>query len=356
MKKVLVVFALLAFAISASAATITSINGISINASYLNGASVTASQAVVGTNSSGQVIQPPSQTQNYFFAAPNGSAGNPSFRGIVAADIPTLNQNTSGTAAGLSGTPNISAGTISASGQITSSVAGGTAPFIVTSTTQVANLNAATAGAATSATTATNLAGTTTNAIPYQGSSGSTSYISPVNNALLVTNGSGVPSESTALPNGITATTQTVGDATTKVATTAYVDNKTAFLNPVATTNSALSAGSGSGLRLTGTAVTQGSVYYQGASGLALAKADAAVTTPAICVADTTATCIYSGVYKFGTTQSWTVGGVLYLSDSSAGALTQTAPTTSGHFVQRVGVALAADTMLVMPSLDVGGL
>ena len=39
------------------------------------------------------------QTANYIYAAPNGSAGNPAFRAIVAADIPTLNQNTTGTAA-----------------------------------------------------------------------------------------------------------------------------------------------------------------------------------------------------------------------------------------------------------------
>ena len=37
-------------------------------------------------------------------AAPNGSTGVPTFRAIVAADIPTLNQNTTGTAAGLSAT------------------------------------------------------------------------------------------------------------------------------------------------------------------------------------------------------------------------------------------------------------
>lgn len=40
-----------------------------------------------------------SKTANQFLAAPNGSAGAPSFRAIVAADIPTLNQNTTGTAA-----------------------------------------------------------------------------------------------------------------------------------------------------------------------------------------------------------------------------------------------------------------
>ncbi len=42
-----------------------------------------------------------SQTQNLFFASPNGSSGNPSFRAVVAADIPTLNQNTTGSAATL---------------------------------------------------------------------------------------------------------------------------------------------------------------------------------------------------------------------------------------------------------------
>lgn len=45
-----------------------------------------------------------SKTANYVLAAPNGSSGAPTFRAIVAADIPTLNQNTSGTAAGLSST------------------------------------------------------------------------------------------------------------------------------------------------------------------------------------------------------------------------------------------------------------
>lgn len=44
-----------------------------------------------------------SKTANYVLAAPNGSAGVPTFRAIVAADIPTLNQNTTGTAATVTG-------------------------------------------------------------------------------------------------------------------------------------------------------------------------------------------------------------------------------------------------------------
>jgi len=51
-----------------------------------------------------------SKTANYVLAAPNGSAGVPTFRAIVAADIPTLNQNTTGTAAGLSATLAIASG------------------------------------------------------------------------------------------------------------------------------------------------------------------------------------------------------------------------------------------------------
>ncbi len=47
-------------------------------------------------------------------------------------------------------------------GQLTSTVSTGTAPFVVASTTQVANLNAATAGSATTATTSTNATNLTT--------------------------------------------------------------------------------------------------------------------------------------------------------------------------------------------------
>lgn len=44
-----------------------------------------------------------SQTANYFYAAPNGAGGTPGFRAIVSADVPTLNQNTTGTAANVTG-------------------------------------------------------------------------------------------------------------------------------------------------------------------------------------------------------------------------------------------------------------
>jgi hypothetical protein len=45
-----------------------------------------------------------SKTANYVLAAPNGTAGVPTFRAIATADIPTLNQNTTGTSANVTGT------------------------------------------------------------------------------------------------------------------------------------------------------------------------------------------------------------------------------------------------------------
>jgi hypothetical protein len=51
-----------------------------------------------------------SKTANFVLAAPNGSSGAPTFRAVVAADIPTLNQNTTGTAANVTGTVAIANG------------------------------------------------------------------------------------------------------------------------------------------------------------------------------------------------------------------------------------------------------
>lgn len=64
----------------------------------------------------------------------------------------------------------------------------------------VPTLNQNTTGNAATATTATNLSGTSVNAIPYQSASATTGYISSANDAVLVTNGSGTPSFATTLP------------------------------------------------------------------------------------------------------------------------------------------------------------
>jgi hypothetical protein len=90
--------------------------------------------------------------------------------------------------------------TLSASGQFTSTVSTGSAPFIVSSTTPVANLsiggNAATATSATSATSATNatnLLGGANGSLPYQTGSGATTFLAAGTNGYVLTLASGVP-------------------------------------------------------------------------------------------------------------------------------------------------------------------
>jgi hypothetical protein len=86
--------------------------------------------------------------------------------GSVLVNSGVLGTPSSGTVTNLTGTASININgtvgattastgaftTVSATGVITSTLATGTAPFTVASTTQVANLNAATAGTATNAT------------------------------------------------------------------------------------------------------------------------------------------------------------------------------------------------------------
>jgi hypothetical protein len=96
--------------------TVTSVTGTSPIASS-GGATPVISLA----SSYGDTQNPyASKTANYVLAAPSGSAGVPTFRAVVAADIPTLNQNTTGTAANVTGTVAIAnGGTGTTTGSIT---------------------------------------------------------------------------------------------------------------------------------------------------------------------------------------------------------------------------------------------
>jgi hypothetical protein len=119
-----------------------------------------------------------SKTANFVLAAPNGSAGAPTFRAIVAADIPTLNQNTTGTASNVTGTVAIANGgtgettrqaAIDAlAGAVTSGqYLRGNGTDVVMSAIQAADvptLNQNTTGNAATATTATNQSGGTVSA------------------------------------------------------------------------------------------------------------------------------------------------------------------------------------------------
>lgn len=180
------------------------VSGISLSGTVTTSGSLTLSGtlAVDASNFS-------SQTANTFLAAPNGTAGVPTFRTIAAADVPTLNQDTTGTAANVTGTVAIANG---GSGQTTAqgamdafagavtsgSYLRGNGTHVVMSTIQAADvptLNQNTTG------TASNVTGTVAIA---NGGTGQTT--APAANAAL---------------NGFT-TTATAGGTTTLTNTSSY--------------------------------------------------------------------------------------------------------------------------------------
>ena len=90
---------------TANVGTVTSV-GLSLPAMFtVTNSPVTASGTLTATLAS--------QSANTVLAAPSGSAGAPTFRTLVSADIPTLNQNTTGSAGSLVSThSNILAGSL----------------------------------------------------------------------------------------------------------------------------------------------------------------------------------------------------------------------------------------------------
>lgn len=79
--------------------TVTSVSGTgTVSGLSLSGTVTTSGNITLGGTLSVTPSNFASQTANTFLAAPNGVAGTPTFRSVVAADIPTLNQNTTGSA------------------------------------------------------------------------------------------------------------------------------------------------------------------------------------------------------------------------------------------------------------------
>lgn len=84
--------------------TVTSVSGTgTVSGLTLTGTVTTSGSLTLGGTLAVTPSDFASQSANTFLAAPNGSAGVPTFRAIVAADVPTLNQNTTGTAANVTG-------------------------------------------------------------------------------------------------------------------------------------------------------------------------------------------------------------------------------------------------------------
>jgi hypothetical protein len=83
------------------------------------------------------------------------------------------------------------------------------------------------------------------------------------------------------------------------------------------------------------------------ASAVATAKS---IGIAPVAISDTaTGTVLLHGFVR-DDTWSWTTGATLYLSET-AGAMTETAPTTSGAFVQPVGIALEPDVVYINPDM-----
>jgi hypothetical protein len=103
--------------------TVTSVGGTgTVSGLTLTGTVTTSGNLTLGGTLAVTPSNFASQTANTILAAPNGTAGVPTFRALVAADVPTLNQNTTGTAANVTGTvavANGGTGSTTAAGALT---------------------------------------------------------------------------------------------------------------------------------------------------------------------------------------------------------------------------------------------
>jgi hypothetical protein len=174
------------------------------------------------TTSSWEAASPVNNQQiaNRVYASPNGSTGVPSFRALVAADVPTLNQNTTGTAATITG---VYAGTITSS-QITTGL--GFTPYNATNPS----------GYTSNVGTVTGVTGTA----PIVSSGGATPAIS-ISAATISAAGSMSAADKTKLDGIATGATANTGTVTSVGGT-----------------------GTVSGLTLTGTVTTSGSLTLGG--------------------------------------------------------------------------------------------
>ena len=166
-----------------------------------------------------------SKTANYVYAAPNGSSGTPDFRAIVAADIPALNQNTSGTA-------NVAGGTLGAIPY--QSGANATTVLAATATGNKILLSGANAAPVWSTPTFPNASATSGKVIKSDGANWTASgetYAAPgASGNLLVSDGTNWTSS---LPTFNQNTTGSAGTVTNGVYTNAA--NSFTLINPLTT-------------------------------------------------------------------------------------------------------------------------
>jgi hypothetical protein len=193
-----------------------------------------------------------SKTANFVLAAPNGSAGAPTFRAVVAADIPTLNQNTTGSAATLT-----TGRTIAITGDLsyTSPSFNGSANVTAAGTLATVNANV---GSFTNASVTVNGKGLVTAV-----SSGAAPVTSVTGTAPVVSSGGATPAISMAAATGSVNGYLTSTDWNT-------FNNKT---SNTGTVTSVGGTGTVNGITLTGTVTTSGNLTLGGTlSGVNLAS------------------------------------------------------------------------------------
>jgi hypothetical protein len=136
------------------------------------------SSATVSLDSAyGDTLNPyGSKTANYFLASPNGSAGAPSFRAIVAADIPTLNQNTTGTASNITASSNTTLTSLSNLATVGTLTAGSIPATLLTGTVASARISGSYTGI-TSVGTLSSLSSSGTISAQYYTASSNNYYV-----------------------------------------------------------------------------------------------------------------------------------------------------------------------------------
>lgn len=121
-----------------------------------------------------------------------GNGTNVVMSTIQAADVPTLNQNTTGTASNVTGTVVVANGGTGVTTLTGVAYGNGTSAFTAATGSQIATAIGSTA--VTNATNATNIVGGTAGAIAYQTGSGVTSFLSLGTSGYVLTSGASAPS------------------------------------------------------------------------------------------------------------------------------------------------------------------
>jgi hypothetical protein len=175
--------------------------------------------------------------------------------------------------------------------------------------------------------------GSTVNNIVFRGSS-TYGLVAAVNNALLVTNGTGVPSESTTLPGGLTTGTLTLGGALTATGQTITGGTYASSTLTTPTINGAALSGTLSGTpTFSGNLTFSGVPIYSGlssgtcSSGTAL---DASNNVIKISCPGTSAATVTTGIAAAGTTQGTATTISSQQNYVATGANCASFPTCSG--------------------------